>query len=161
MPRSATRKTLQLLERLTVSDTREVKVKGYCGLCIARCGSVATVENGRFTRLDPDLSHPTGQALLRQGPRRSGTRLSQGSPDPAIAPHTPEGRCRSRVGTDLLGRSPGLHSERHAPNRDTIRAACRRIQPILTLNNGNCGLGWFCAPVDECVWHSQSCFSAR
>src|SRR5215471_19084262 len=67
MPRSAARKTPQLLERLTVSDTREVKVKGYCGLCIARCGSVATVENGRFTRLDPDLSHPTGQALCAKG----------------------------------------------------------------------------------------------
>jgi anaerobic selenocysteine-containing dehydrogenase len=50
-----------------VSDTREVKVKGYCGLCIARCGSVATVANGRFTRLDPDLSHPTGQALCAKG----------------------------------------------------------------------------------------------
>jgi anaerobic selenocysteine-containing dehydrogenase len=50
-----------------MSDTRVVKVNGYCGLCIARCGSVATVANGRFTRLDPDLSHPTGQALCAKG----------------------------------------------------------------------------------------------
>ena len=42
------------------------KVKGYCGLCIARCGTIATVEDGRFTRLDPDPSHPTGQ---RSAPR--------------------------------------------------------------------------------------------
>ena len=50
-----------------MSDAGVVKVKGYCGLCIARCGSVATVENGRFTRLDPDPSHPTGQALCAKG----------------------------------------------------------------------------------------------
>ena len=41
--------------------------QGYCGLCIARCGSIATVEDGRFTRLDPDPSHPTGQALCAKG----------------------------------------------------------------------------------------------
>jgi anaerobic selenocysteine-containing dehydrogenase len=43
------------------------KVKGYCGLCIARCGSIATVEGGRFTKLDPDPSHPTGAALCAKG----------------------------------------------------------------------------------------------
>ena len=43
------------------------KIHGYCGLCIARCGCIATVEDGRFTRLDPDPSHPTGQALCAKG----------------------------------------------------------------------------------------------
>src|SRR3712207_2404289 len=42
-------------------DTR--RVRGFCGLCIARCGTVATVESGRFTRLDPDPEHPTGAAI--------------------------------------------------------------------------------------------------
>ncbi len=50
-----------------MSDTGVLKVSGYCSLCIARCGSVATVENGRFRRLDPDPSHPTGQALCAKG----------------------------------------------------------------------------------------------
>lgn len=40
---------------------------GYCGLCIARCGTVATVENGHFTSLSPDSSHPTGQAICAKG----------------------------------------------------------------------------------------------
>ncbi|MBV8193096.1 MAG: molybdopterin-dependent oxidoreductase [Alphaproteobacteria bacterium] len=43
------------------------RIKGYCSLCIARCGSVAVVEDGRFTRLEPDPSHPTGQALCAKG----------------------------------------------------------------------------------------------
>jgi anaerobic selenocysteine-containing dehydrogenase len=43
------------------------RIHGYCGLCIARCGTVATVEEGRFTRLDPDPAHPTGQALCAKG----------------------------------------------------------------------------------------------
>ena len=43
------------------------KIHGYCSLCIARCGCVATVEDGRFMRLDSDPSHPTGQALCAKG----------------------------------------------------------------------------------------------
>ena len=43
------------------------KIKSYCSLCIARCGCIATVEGGRFVALDPDPSHPTGQALSRRG----------------------------------------------------------------------------------------------
>ncbi|HEY1934692.1 MAG TPA: molybdopterin-dependent oxidoreductase [Acetobacteraceae bacterium] len=45
----------------------EHRLQGYCGLCIARCGTVATVRDGRFTRLDPDPTHPTGQALCAKG----------------------------------------------------------------------------------------------
>ncbi len=50
-----------------MSTASASKVPGFCGLCIARCGSIATVENGRFTRLDPDPAHPTGQALCANG----------------------------------------------------------------------------------------------
>ena len=50
-----------------MSTTTLTKVPGFCGLCIARCGSIASVEDGRFTRLDPDPTHPTGQALCAKG----------------------------------------------------------------------------------------------
>jgi anaerobic selenocysteine-containing dehydrogenase len=43
------------------------RIHGYCGFCIARCGTVATVEDGRFTRLDPDPSHPTGHSICAKG----------------------------------------------------------------------------------------------
>ncbi|MGI9477371.1 MAG: molybdopterin-containing oxidoreductase family protein [Hyphomicrobiaceae bacterium] len=43
------------------------KIRGFCGLCIARCGTIATVEDGRFTRLDPDPDHPTGAAICAKG----------------------------------------------------------------------------------------------
>src|SRR5215471_17170671 len=43
------------------------RIHTYCALCIARCGAVAVVENGRFTRLEPDPRHPTGQALCSKG----------------------------------------------------------------------------------------------
>src|SRR5262249_52776512 len=48
-------------------QTAVQRVHGYCALCIARCGTVATVEDGRFTRLDPDPSHPTGHAICAKG----------------------------------------------------------------------------------------------
>jgi len=51
-----------------MADSASVqRVHTYCGFCIARCGAVAVVEDGRFTRLEPDPSHPTGQALCAKG----------------------------------------------------------------------------------------------
>ena len=43
------------------------RIPGYCGLCVSRCGSIATVEGGRFVALDPDPAHPTGRALCAKG----------------------------------------------------------------------------------------------
>src|SRR5512140_3819889 len=43
------------------------RIHGYCALCISRCGAVAVRENGRFLRLEPDPSHPTGKALCAKG----------------------------------------------------------------------------------------------
>ena len=50
-----------------MSATTAAAIPGFCGLCIARCGSIATVEDGRFTPVDPDHTHPTGQALCAKG----------------------------------------------------------------------------------------------
>ena len=50
------------------AETPNVRqVQGYCGLCIARCGTVATLTDGKFTRLDPDPTHPTGAAICAKG----------------------------------------------------------------------------------------------
>jgi anaerobic selenocysteine-containing dehydrogenase len=43
------------------------RIPSYCALCISRCGAVAVVEDGRFVALEPDPSHPTGQALCAKG----------------------------------------------------------------------------------------------
>jgi anaerobic selenocysteine-containing dehydrogenase len=55
-------------ERDIMADHVDIqRIHGYCGLCRASCGTVATVDNGRFIRLDPDPAHPTGQALCAKG----------------------------------------------------------------------------------------------
>jgi anaerobic selenocysteine-containing dehydrogenase len=43
------------------------RIPGYCGLCIARCGYTAVVDNGTLVSLEPDPMHPTGQALCAKG----------------------------------------------------------------------------------------------
>jgi anaerobic selenocysteine-containing dehydrogenase len=43
------------------------RIQGYCGLCIARCGCIAEIKDGRFIALHPDPTHPTGQALCAKG----------------------------------------------------------------------------------------------
>src|SRR6202171_6666235 len=50
-----------------MADAGTQRVHTYCALCIARCGAVAVVEEGRFTRLEPDPEHPTAQALCAKG----------------------------------------------------------------------------------------------
>ena len=52
---------------MSASIPNERRVHGYCSLCIARCGTVATVTDGKFTRLDPDPTHPTGAAICAKG----------------------------------------------------------------------------------------------
>jgi len=51
---------------MTAPVTRK-KIQGYCAMCIARCGAVAVTENDRFIALEPDPTHPTGQALCAKG----------------------------------------------------------------------------------------------
>src|SRR4051812_27437424 len=48
-------------------DAGTQRVHTYCALCIARCGAIAVVEEGRFARLEPDPTHPTGQAICAKG----------------------------------------------------------------------------------------------
>src|SRR5262250_2193039 len=52
---------------MVTSESSSQRILGYCALCVSRCGSVAVVENGRFVALEPDPSHPTGQALCAKG----------------------------------------------------------------------------------------------
>ena len=32
----------------------------YCAMCVSRCGVVATVEDGRLTKVNADPAHPNG-----------------------------------------------------------------------------------------------------
>ncbi|MGE5302951.1 MAG: molybdopterin-containing oxidoreductase family protein [Alphaproteobacteria bacterium] len=43
------------------------KIHGYCALCTAHCATIATVRNGRVTRLDPDHDHPNGGVMCVKG----------------------------------------------------------------------------------------------
>jgi anaerobic selenocysteine-containing dehydrogenase len=42
-------------------------VRGYCALCTAHCATIATVKNGRVTRLDADHDHPNGGVMCLKG----------------------------------------------------------------------------------------------
>src|SRR5262245_56604885 len=42
-------------------------VRGYCALCTAHCATIATIENGRVTQLDPDNDHPNGGVMCIKG----------------------------------------------------------------------------------------------
>jgi anaerobic selenocysteine-containing dehydrogenase len=52
---------------MTAGKTTTERIPSYCAMCISRCGAVAVVEDGRFVALEPDPSHPTGQALCAKG----------------------------------------------------------------------------------------------
>lgn len=50
----------------TTAVPRE-QVPGYCALCVSSCGCISTVDGGRLVAVEPDPSHPTGQALCAKG----------------------------------------------------------------------------------------------
>ncbi len=43
------------------------RVPTFCALCVSRCGGTAIVQDGVFVSLEPDPSHPTGEALCVKG----------------------------------------------------------------------------------------------
>jgi anaerobic selenocysteine-containing dehydrogenase len=50
-----------------MAETLSRQVPTYCALCVSRCGARATVRDGVLVALDPDPTHPTGQALCVKG----------------------------------------------------------------------------------------------
>lgn len=40
---------------------------GYCTLCRSRCGTLSTIRDDALIRVEPDTSHPTGQAMCPKG----------------------------------------------------------------------------------------------
>ncbi|MEQ8663104.1 MAG: molybdopterin-dependent oxidoreductase [Gammaproteobacteria bacterium] len=49
------------------SGAQRSRIPGYCALCWSSCGCVSVVEDGRLVAVEPDPSHPTGQALCGKG----------------------------------------------------------------------------------------------
>ena len=43
------------------------RVPGYCALCTSSCGCISVVKEGRLVAVEPNPSHPTGQALCGKG----------------------------------------------------------------------------------------------
>jgi anaerobic selenocysteine-containing dehydrogenase len=41
------------------------QIHTYCPMCIAQCGVVAMVEDGRFTKVTPDSEHPNGGICIK------------------------------------------------------------------------------------------------
>ena len=37
----------------------------YCPMCVAQCGVVAVVDDGRFSRVRPDSDHPNGGICIK------------------------------------------------------------------------------------------------
>ena len=137
------------------------QVQGYCSLCIARCGSVATVKDGSFTRLDPDPSHPTG-AAVRQGPRGSGTGLQQGQAEAMPLRRTrPKGDADPgwveiswEQALDEIG--GGI-----APNRQGAWTGGGRLRSVRRLRHRDCGFRRLRAPADACVGHAEHGLRSR
>jgi anaerobic selenocysteine-containing dehydrogenase len=55
------------MSKLAENTDAVKEVRGYCALCTAHCATIATVENGRITRLDPDCDHPNGGVMCIKG----------------------------------------------------------------------------------------------
>jgi hypothetical protein len=84
----------------TMMTTEEIHT--YCPMCIAQCGVVAVVEDGRFTKVRPDPEHPNGGICVKG----SAAPEMVYSPDRLLAPmkRTAQGRSEPRMDSGLLQR---------------------------------------------------------
>jgi anaerobic selenocysteine-containing dehydrogenase len=98
------------------AHTAAERRQGYCGLCIARCGCVAVVENGTFIALEPDPTHPTGQALC-----------AKGRAAPELVYHRDRLTCPLRRTRPKGDRDPGWQRIAWDEALDLTAAAMRRI----------------------------------
>lgn len=80
--------------RASIAATNNV-IPGFCPLCRSRCGTLNTVRNGKLVSVEPDPSHPTGNAICRKGraapellynPHRLKTPLRRTAPKTAADP---------------------------------------------------------------------------
>ena len=116
-------------------STETQRVHGYCALCIARCGCIAVVEDGRFTRLEPDPAHPTGQALCAKG---------RAAPELVYHPERlthPLRRTRPKgdpdPGWEQIGWDEALDLTGAAMRRTAARAAGGRLHGVFAVNDRN------------------------
>jgi anaerobic selenocysteine-containing dehydrogenase len=50
-----------------MSVVQNSRTPAFCPLCVSRCGCEAVTENGRLVAIEPDRSHPTGEAICAKG----------------------------------------------------------------------------------------------
>jgi len=152
--------------------TETYTVRGYCALCTAHCATIATVENGRVVRLDPDPDHPNGGVICIKGraapellyhPDRLNAPLKRtrpkGDPDPgwqriswdealdAIAQRL--GAIRQRYGPQAVALVKGT------PSGTSVEAAERWLARFL---NAFGSPNWV-STTQVCNWHRDTGFS--
>ena len=93
----------------------------YCAMCVSRCGVLATVEDGRLTKVTADPEHPNGCICVK------GTAAPEivYSPDRLQYPMVrtrPKGERRPRLGPHLLGRGAGSDGLAPAGYQGPVRA---------------------------------------
>jgi anaerobic selenocysteine-containing dehydrogenase len=131
------------------------QVPGFCGLCIGPLRQHRHRGERRFTRLDPDPAHPTGQALCAKGRAApelvySKERLTQplrrtrpkGEADPGWVEISWDEALDATGGGD-------------APAGGGAGAAMRGLQPVLPLHHRHCRFGALRAPADARLRHAE------
>ena len=91
------------ISSIHVAEVKEVR--GYCALCTAHCATIATVENGRVTRLDPDHDHPNGGVMCIKGKAAPELVYNPDRLELSAQAHPAQRRPRSRLAARQLGRS--------------------------------------------------------
>ena len=96
----------------------------YCPMCVAQCGVVAIVEDGRFTKVRPEL-RASQRRHLHQGIGRAGNGLRAGSAEISDKADAPQGGRGPRMGGDFLGRGARYGCVAAITNQNGVRVPNR------------------------------------
>src|SRR6266702_3030605 len=135
-----------LAEPLNPSHT----VRGYCALCTAHCATIATVEDGRVIRLEPDDDHPNGGVICIKGkaaPEPGWQRVSWDEALDDIAKRLLS--IRERHGSQSIALGKGTKS---GTSVDDVERWLGRLLYLLGSPN------WV-STIHVCNWHKDTGFS--
>jgi anaerobic selenocysteine-containing dehydrogenase len=141
------------------------KIKTYCAMCTSRCGVIATVEDGVFTKVAADPDHPNGCICMK----------GAAAPEMVYAPdrlQSPMRRTRPKGNTDpgweaitwdealrtIADRLTAIKSESGAEAvvfgcATTAGAATEDMRPWLERLTGLFGSPNYLAPGHVCTWN--------
>jgi anaerobic selenocysteine-containing dehydrogenase len=145
------------------------RIPAFCPLCTSRCGCEAVVDNGRLVAIEPDPSHPTGEAICAKG--RASPELVEASDRLLFPLRRTRPKGEADPGWRRIGWDEALDATAAALKRIAAESGPEAVAFAITTSSGTAisdAAPWItrlinafgspnnCNATEICAWHRDS-----